>query len=117
MSQSVTEPSDSITFISTKHLSLMVKDLEEGDKCRQEISLVKENLTLCETKTTQMDSLLSIAATKEALYKEDISNYESLLSFKDKRIQDLNTEVGKLKRSRKALSIGGSIFILAILFL
>ncbi len=81
------------------------------------MSLVEDNLYSCEQKVIHMDSLLNIAASKEALYKEDVSNYESLLSFKDKRIQDLNSEVSKVKRSKKAVTFGGAAFILLILIL
>ena len=93
----------------------MIRDLEEGDKCFKQSALVEENLYLCEQKTAHMDSLLSTAANKETLYKSDIANYESLLSFKDKRIQDLNNEVSKVKRSKKAITFGGAAFILLIL--
>lgn len=104
-SQSVTKTNDSLTVISTKHLSLMVRDLEEGDKCAKKLVLVEDNLDLCETKTKHLDSLLSIADAKETLYKQNEVSYQSIIGVKD-------TQIEKLKKSRKMISIGGIVAII-----
>jgi plasmid rolling circle replication initiator protein Rep len=104
MSQTVTKTNDSLTVIPTKHLKLMIKDLEAGDKSAKKLSLVENNLSLCETKNQHLDSLLSIAESKEILYKENIQSYQSIIGVKD-------SQIGKLKKSRKLISVGGTIII------
>lgn len=110
MSQTVTKTNDSLTVIPTKHLKLMIKDLEAGDKCSKKLSLVENNLSLCETKNQHLDSLLSIVDSKETLYKENISSYQSIISVKDSQIK-------KLKKSKRLISVGGTIIIILTLIL
>ena len=110
MSQSATKTSDSLTVIPTKHLSLMIVDLEQGDKCSKKLVLVQNNLQLCESKSIKLDSLLVIADTKESLYKENLASYRSIISTKD-------TQIRKLKKSKTFIVIGGVIVaILSTIF-
>ncbi len=88
----------------------MIKDLEAGDKCSKKLSLVENNLSLCETKNQHLDSLLSIVDSKETLYKENISSYQSIISVKDSQIK-------KLKKSKRLISVGGTIIIILTLIL
>lgn len=88
----------------------MVRDLEEGDKCAKKLVLVEDNLNLCELKTQQLDSLLSIADSKEQLYKQNIESYQSIIGVKD-------TQIDKLKKSRKMITLGGVITIILTLIL
>lgn len=110
MSQTVTRTNDSLTVIPTKHLKLMIKDLEAGDKSTKKLLLVENNLSLCETKNQQLDSLLSISESKEILYKENMSSYQSIIGVKDKQIE-------KLKKSKKAISLVGTIIITLMVIL
>ena len=110
MSQSDIKTKDSLTVIPTKHLSLMIKDLEQGDKCSKKLVLVQNNLQLCESKNMKLDSLLMIADTKESLYKENLTSYQSIISTKDTQIQ-------KLKKSKTFIVIGGVVVaILSVIF-
>jgi hypothetical protein len=110
MSQSDIKTNDSLTVIPTKHLSLMIKDLEQGDKCSKKLVLVQNNLQLCESKNMKLDSLLMIADTKESLYKENLTSYQSIISTKDTQIQ-------KLKKSKTFIVIGGVVVtILSVIF-
>lgn len=95
----------------------MVRDLEEGDKCAKELLLVKDNLSMCEIKNEQMDSLLSIAETKEILYENNIANYESVVSTKDQQIQNLNSQVNSLKKSKKLITFGGIVAVILTILL
>lgn len=110
MSQTVTKTNDSLTVIPTKHLKLMIKDLEEGDKCSKKLLLVENNLSLCENKNQHLDSLLSISESKEILYKDNISHYQSIIGVKDEQI-------GKLKKSRKIIASVGTIIITLMVIL
>jgi hypothetical protein len=110
MSQSDIKTNDSLTVIPTKHLSLMIKDLEQGDKCSKKLVLVQNNLQLCESKNMKLDSLLMIADTKESLYKENLTSYQSIISVKDTQIQ-------KIKKSRNLIVISGIVVtILSVIF-
>ncbi len=88
----------------------MIKDLEQGDKCSKKLVLVQNNLQLCESKNMKLDSLLMIADTKESLYKENLTSYQSIISTKDTQIQ-------KLKKSKTFIVIGGVVVaILSVIF-
>lgn len=105
MSQTVTKTNDSLTVIPTKHLLLMIRDLEEGDKCAKKLDLVQDNLFMCESKNEKLDSLLIIADAKESIYKENINSYQNIITNKDLQIQ-------KLKKSRKMITAGGLIVVI-----
>lgn len=92
----------------------MVLDIEKGDKCVQELELTKENLNYCTNKNHLSDSLLSIADTKEQLFKTNASNYEKVITNKDTQLQGLHTEIKKIKRS-KNIVIASSILIITML--
>ena len=88
----------------------MIKDLEQGDKCSKKLVLVQNNLQLCESKNMKLDSLLMIADTKESLYKENLTSYQSIISVKDTQIQ-------KIKKSRNLIVISGIVVtILSVIF-
>lgn len=110
MSQTATKTNDSLTVIPTKHLALMVKELEEGDKCAKKLRLVQDNYDLCYNKTIQQDSLIAIGVVKEELYKQNISSYKEIILTKDKQIRSL-------KQAKRAITIGGvAVLILSFLF-
>lgn len=102
MSQGVTRTNDSLTVIPTRHLSLMVKDLEQGDKCAKRLAVVENSLELCESKNAKLDSMLAISEEKERLYKENIDSFESIVSKKD-------MQIGMLKKSRRMAIAGGIV--------
>lgn len=85
----------------------MIQELEAGDKCAKKLVLVEDNLSLCETKNMQLDSLLKIADAKELLYKNNESNYESIINAKDMQITNLNSDLKKARKSKRVVTIGG----------
>lgn len=89
----------------------MIQDLNAGDICLEENTILNNSLKINEQIIVKKDSTISVFKEKVKNYENEIDVYQNLDTENQKTIQNLNAQLIVSKKKNKILTVFSAIFL------
>jgi len=117
ISQNVTINGDTIVCIPKTHLLKAIEEIELGDFCKEELSIVKINYEITKQQLSLKDSIITQYKSKEQIFLQDIQNLNQVIQHKEDLRLMSEKKAKKYKRQKNGFLVGGAAVSIGLIIL